>query len=108
MRVLMITGEWVTPDLPQAVPFLVRQVDYLRKAGVHIDVFHFRGAGNPLNYLRAWRRVRKLVAGSAYDLIHAQWGQSGLLALPKKLPLVVTFRGSDLEGLVGRKGGYTF
>ena len=56
MRVLMITCEWPTPELPHAVPFVVRQVDFLRKAGVDIDVFSFRGARNPLNYLKAWYR----------------------------------------------------
>ena len=30
-----------------------------------------------------------------------------MLALPKRLPLVVTFRGSDLQGIVGTDGGIT-
>jgi teichuronic acid biosynthesis glycosyltransferase TuaC len=39
--------------------------------------------------------------------VHAQWGQSGLLALPKRLPLVVTYRGHDLHGIVGPRGSQT-
>src|SRR5439155_25330893 len=39
-----------------------------------------------------------------YDLVHAQFGQSGVLALPTHLPLVVTFRGSDVFGIIGGDG----
>src|SRR5690242_11983004 len=52
MRVLMITSEWPTPDKPHWVPFIVRQVESLRNAGVEIDVFPFRGAKRPINYLQ--------------------------------------------------------
>ena len=54
MRVLMVTSEWPTLENPYWVPFIVRQVEFLMKAGVEIDVFAFRGARNPINYLRAW------------------------------------------------------
>jgi len=40
-------------------------------------------------------------------VIHAQWGQSAILALPKKVPLVITHRGGDLEGIVDREGRIT-
>ena len=59
------------------------------------------------NYVRAWRHVRPLLRSGRYDLVHAQFGQSGLPALPKRLPLVVTLRGSDLLGIVGPNGRYT-
>jgi teichuronic acid biosynthesis glycosyltransferase TuaC len=104
LRVLMITSEWPTPDKPHLVPFVVRQVEFLRRAGVQLDVFHFRGRKNPVNYLKAWKQVRRKIATGKYDLLHAQWGQSGVLALPKTHPLVVTFRGDDLEGIIGPDG----
>jgi teichuronic acid biosynthesis glycosyltransferase TuaC len=107
MRVLMITCEWPTPDKPHLVPFIVRQVEFLRKAGVDIDVFFFRGARNPFNYLRAWYRVQKKLRQGSYDLVHAQWGQSAPTALPTRLPLIVTFRGGEGEGIVGDDGTYT-
>ena len=100
MRVLMITSEWPTPDRPEAVPFIVRQVEFLRRAGVDVEVFSFRGAKNPINYWHAWKQVRRKLHKEDYDLIHAQWGQSGILALPKRLPLVVTFRGDDIHGII--------
>lgn len=107
LRVLMITSEWPTPEHPQAVPFIVRNAEFLRRAGVDVDVFPFRGAKNPANYLRARKRLQDRLKSERYDLVHAQFGQSGLLALPKSLPLVVTFRGSDLQRIVGSNGRYT-
>lgn len=101
IRVLMITSEWPTPDNPTLVPFIVRQVNFLRKAGIDLQLFPFRGGKNPKNYLRYWGKVRGEISKGKFDIIHAQWGQSGLLALPKQLPLVVTFRGDDLEGIIG-------
>jgi glycosyltransferase involved in cell wall biosynthesis len=104
MRVLMITCEWPSPERPHQVPFIVRQVEFLRRAGVEIEVFSFRGARNPLNYLRAWCQVQRRLWTGQYDVIHAQWGQSVPTALPTRRPLVVTFRGGEGEGIVGDRG----
>jgi glycosyltransferase involved in cell wall biosynthesis len=71
-----------------------------------VDLFPFRGARDPRNYLAAWTEVRRRLAGGGYDLVHAQFGQSGTTALPKRVPLVVTFRGDDLEGIIGENGRY--
>lgn len=103
----MITCAYPTPENPRRVPFIARQVDYLKRAGVDLDLFHFKGKQNLFNYVRAWRQLRKHTAGKTYDLVHAQWGQSAVLALPKRLPWVITFRGNDLEGIVGERGEYT-
>lgn len=101
MNVLMVTSEWPTPTNPQWVPFLVREVRQLQAKGIELDVFSFRGGMRPLNYFAAWKKVQRRIRQGRYDLVHAQWGQSGLLAtFPKPLPLVVTFRGSDLNGMV--------
>ena len=72
-----------------------------------MDVFHFKGGGNPWNYVKAWVRARRRLAGGRYDLVHAQFGQSGVLALPKRLPLVVTFRGDDIQGIEDADGHLT-
>lgn len=105
--VLMITSEYPTLEHPYSGIFVARRAETLRRAGIQVEVFAFRGAKNPMNYLRAWWQVRARLSQNRYDLIHAQFGQSGLLALPKQLRLVVTFRGSDLRGIVGRNGRYT-
>src|SRR3989440_3343063 len=105
----MITSEWAS-DPGHTAHFIARQARFLRAAGVDVDVFAFRGGRRPLRYLTAWARLRRRLAGNGhgYDLVHAQFGQSGLLALPKRLPLVVPFRGSDVLGIVrDRDGRYT-
>lgn len=107
LRVLMVTSEWPTLEHPEWVPFIVQQVKYLQKTGVEVEVFSFRGNKNPINYIKAWLKFRSLYDIEQFNLIHAQWGQSGLIALPTRVPLVVTFHGSDLQGIVGSNGRYT-
>ncbi len=106
IRVLMITSDW--PDRASwggTATFIARQVDFLRAAGVSVDVFRFRGNGKPMRYASAWLDVQRRLRNERYDLVHAQFGQSGLLALPKRVPLVVTFRGDDLEGVLSDTTG---
>jgi glycosyltransferase involved in cell wall biosynthesis len=104
LRVLMLTSDW--PAHPWGTAqFIVRQAQFLGAANVDVDVFSFRGYKNPLRYLQAWSQVRRRLRRRHYDLVHAQFGQSGLLAFPKRLPLVVTFRGDDLQGIPGDTSG---
>ena len=105
IRVLMITSEWPEPGVSHTPHFIKRQAEFVRAAGVEVDVFHFHGEKNPLNYLKSWVAVRRKIRRVHYDLIHAQFGQSALLALPKTTPLVVTFRGSDLLGTLSDRSG---
>lgn len=107
LRVLMITSGWPQPGKPQTTHFIKRQADFLQAAGVDVDVLPFRGFGRPWNYVRAWFQARRRLLFGHYDLVHAQFGQSGLLAMPTRLPLVVTYRGSDLLGIVGPGCRYT-
>ena len=108
MRVLMVTSEWPIPGIRFTPTFIKRQAEFLEQAGVDVEVFPFHGDKNPYKYVKAWVGLRRRLRAKRYDLIHAQFGQSGLLAFPKRLPLVVTFRGSDLLGIVGDgDGAYT-
>ena len=108
IRVLMITSEWPTPERPYDAPYLVRQVDFLRRAGVQVEVFSFRGAKRPLNYLKARRQLQSRLKEQRFDLLHAQFGQSALLVWPKRLPLVVTFHGCDIQGVKRADGRMTW
>ncbi len=106
MRVLVVTSEYPTPEFPHSGIFVAREVDFLRRIGVEVDVEHFRGAHKIRNYLAARRRVRARIRTGSYDVVHAHFGQSGLTILPTSVPLVVTFHGSDLQGIVGPRGTY--
>ena len=106
IRVLMVTSDWLWNSWGGPAVFIARQADFLRREGVEVDLFPFRGSRRPANYAAAWREVQRRLEHGSYDLVHAQFGQSGLTALPKRVPLVVTFRGDDLEGIIGESGRY--
>ena len=106
IKVLMVTSEWLWNSWGGPGVFVARQAEFLRRAGVQVDLFPFRGSRRPGNYAKAWREVHRRLRHGSYDLVHAQFGQSALTALPKRVPLVVTFRGDDLEGIIGENGRY--
>ncbi|MDP9423680.1 MAG: glycosyltransferase [Pseudomonadota bacterium] len=109
LKVLMVTTNWPAPGGPRTSHFIKRQADFLQAAGVDVDVFHFQAQKNVARYVKAWLAVRRKLRSNRYDLIHAQFGQSGLMALPRSIPYVVTLRGSDILGTVSdRSGKYTF
>jgi glycosyltransferase involved in cell wall biosynthesis len=107
MKVLFLTTEWPTNDRPNDVPFLVQYVAALRHQGVEIEVFHFIGHGNPLNYFHAWFKLRKHPSWKQVDILHAHWGQSAVPAIFSRKPLIITYHGSDLQGIVGESGSYS-
>lgn len=108
IKILMITSEWPNSQNPHWVPFIYREVEHLRQFGVQVDVFPFRGGMRLRNYIQAWINLQRHLRHHDYHLIHAQFGQSGLLAIfPKRRPLVVTYRGSDLNGVIGSHGRMT-
>lgn len=99
LRVLMVTSEWPTVDSPAEGAFIEQQARFLRLAGVDVELFHFSGRHRALGYLRIWKRLGRTIKHGDFDLVHAQFGHSGALAsTPKRLPVVVTYRGSDLLG----------
>jgi teichuronic acid biosynthesis glycosyltransferase TuaC len=106
LRVLMVTSDWLWNSWGGPAVFIARQADFLRREGIQVDVFPFRGARSPRNYWAAWKEVHRKLRQGKYDLVHAQFGQSGITALPTSIPLVVTFRGDDLEGIIGEQGRY--
>ena len=95
-RLLLITSEWpqrgskITQPPRPASP-VKRQAEALKAAGVTVEIFAFRGRSF-FNYLGAWTRLRPRLHPDRYDVVHAQETADVLLALPKRVPLVVTVR----------------
>ena len=99
LRVLYVTSHWPSVDRPNLAPFIPQQVNFLRKAGVDVTVMAYRGGANPMRYAAAIRQVRRHVASGKYDVVHARFGQAGFVAgMQRRVPVVVTFGGTDVLG----------
>ena len=95
-RLLLITSEWPQrgsriPPQPRPASPVRRQAEALKAAGMSVEIFAFRGR-TFFNYAAAWARLRPRLHPARYDLVHAQETADVLLALPKRVPLVVTVR----------------
>ncbi|MGH7519968.1 MAG: glycosyltransferase family 4 protein [Gemmatimonadales bacterium] len=109
-RLLLITSAWpparprpVNPKpagtlAPPASP-VKREAEALQAAGLSVEIFAFAGRGF-YNYAAAWTRLRPRLHPGRYDVVHAQETSNVLLALPKRVPLVVTVGKQDLRKLL--------
>lgn len=94
-----MTSQWPSVANPGGAPFVKKEVEALRQAGVNVDVFLYTGGWSPSNYLRAVRQLHRQLDSKQYDLVHVRFGQSGLVGRAQwKLPVVITYGGSDIEG----------
>ncbi len=107
LKILVVTAEW--PAFPGDVngTLISNQVNSLKRLGDTVDVFPYRGVRNPIRYLRAFVQLGRRVA-QGYDILHAHNGQTGLLAVLSRHPkVVVTFHGSDVNGIRNLNGKTT-
>jgi len=70
------------------------RAELLQAAGLKVEVFAHRGR-NPFNYIAAWTALRPRLHRGRYDVVHAQTAANVLLAVPKRVPLVLTLIASD-------------
>ncbi len=97
MRVLVVTNMYPQPDRPAFGVFVRDQVDSLRRLGVEADVLFVDGRRNKLNYPLAYPRLWRALAAQRYDLIHAHYIFSGLVALgQRRCPVVLTHHGPEV------------
>lgn len=97
MKILTVTNMYPTPVEPQYGCFVKEQVEDLRRAGVEIDVLPFDGRSRRITYMNAAREVRRRTRMDGYDIVHAHYGLSGVVARTQwRYPVVTTFHGSDV------------
>lgn len=97
LRVLAVTNMWPTESAPQFGVFVQRQVDALRDAGVMVDVLFMNGRQSKLNYLRGVAQLRERLRRTRYDLVHATYVFSGVVARAQlKHPVVLTHTGIEV------------
>jgi teichuronic acid biosynthesis glycosyltransferase TuaC len=100
MRVLAVTNMWPTEEAPQFGVFVKRQVEELGRLGVDIDVVFVNGRASRLNYARGFPETRERLHRHRYDLVHAFYVFSGVIArAQRRCPVVLTHTGIEvLEG----------
>jgi len=109
MNVLLTTAIYPTAENPAFGSFVRTQAEALRKAGVDVDVLVLNGRFRKLIYPKGIFQLRKrLSSGSTRQLVHAHISFAGMVARTQfKLPVVVTYHGSDLLGAINEKGKTT-
>jgi teichuronic acid biosynthesis glycosyltransferase TuaC len=97
---------FVIPGGPEgsSMIFARRQAESLQRQGVEVDLFHLRSRTSLLELAREWRRFRRRVRRVNPQVIHAHfgtmtaWFAACAVTLSRhRRPLVITYRGSDLN-----------
>lgn len=97
MKVLVVTNMYPRPQSPASGTFVRQQVESLRKEGVDVDVFLVVGSKHKLNYLWGIFRLWAWLLTHRYDLIHAHYVFSGIIARTQFLyPVVLTHHGVEV------------
>jgi teichuronic acid biosynthesis glycosyltransferase TuaC len=106
MRVLIMTAMWPNPQNPAFGSFVQAQVKCLKEAGVDLEVMVLEGRFRKLIYPTGALQLQKRIAG--FDLVHAHYGYVGVVARTQwKVPVIVTYHGSDLLGGINEQGKRT-
>lgn len=79
--------------------FSKRQVRALQEMGVPVETFYVESRRSLPELARSWWRFRRVVRAFDPDVVHAHFGTmlSFFCAVSSGRPLVITFRGSDLN-----------
>ncbi len=102
-RVLVVTNMYPDAQNPDFGTFVHEQVSGLRARGVEVDVLVVGGKRRKLSYVQGAQRLRRQLRERDYDLIHAHYVFSGIVArLQRRYPLLVSFHGAaEMVGWVG-------
>jgi teichuronic acid biosynthesis glycosyltransferase TuaC len=108
VNVLFVTNAWPTAERPWYGTFVESMAASMRAVGVDVDVFPIRGDKTRRAYLAAAREIGPRTARGGYDVLHAHYGHSGVIArLQGRVPVVVSYLGDDLLGTRVQSGSIT-
>jgi glycosyltransferase involved in cell wall biosynthesis len=94
MRVLFVSSGNGSSGIS---PIIKNQGESLQKVGVELDYFAIRGKGVG-GYLRGISELRRELKGKSYDIVHAHYWLSGIVAsLAGAKPLIVSLMGDDVK-----------
>jgi glycosyltransferase involved in cell wall biosynthesis len=96
MKVLVVTNMYPKKDWPSFGTFVQEQVESLRNNGVKVEVLFVDGWKSKLNYLWGVFRLWGRLLTHRYDLIHAHYVFSGIIARTQFFcPVVLTHHGQE-------------
>jgi glycosyltransferase involved in cell wall biosynthesis len=99
MNVLWLTNMWPDSARPWYGSFVYSQARSLERIGVDLDVLYVPGYRSSREYARGAAEVLRRSKRRRYDLVHAHYGHSGVLArLQRRAPLLLSYCGDDLLG----------
>ncbi len=89
----------IVPYSKNSFQFAYRQIDALKIKGVQVEIFHLKNRMNPVALLSEYLQIRKVIRKFRPDVIHAHYGSVTSLfgCLNFDIPVVITFRGSDIN-----------
>jgi glycosyltransferase involved in cell wall biosynthesis len=96
------------PERPSYGAFVKSQIDSIESLGHEVEVLFINGKRSRWNYARALFKLRCLVGRRRFDIVHAHYGYSGVVALlQRRTPVTISFCGDDLLGTPDRHGDKT-
>jgi glycosyltransferase involved in cell wall biosynthesis len=99
MKLLVVTNMYPTPQQPMFGTFVHDQVSALRAAGAEVDVLFVNGKKSTWEYLWGFFRLWGALARRRYDLIHAHYVLSGVIARAQwGRRVVLTHHGPEVLG----------
>jgi len=105
MNVLWLTNMWPDAERPWYGSFVHTQACSLERIGVDLDVLYVPGYRSSREYARGAVEVRRRTKRRHYDVVHAHYGHSGVLArLQAKTPVLLSYCGDDLLGTPNPSG----
>jgi glycosyltransferase involved in cell wall biosynthesis len=108
MKILITTPIYPTSESPVRGTFVRTQVEYLKRAGVEVELLIVGERSRKLMYPKAALELRRRLADSSIDLVHAHYSYAGIVARTQwKVPVVVSYCGDDLLGTMNTRGRQT-
>ncbi len=93
MRILVVASR----NKGSYAPFIVEQAEAIKTLGCEVDFFGVKGKGIK-GYMSNLSALKLKIKSYHPDVVQAHYGFSGLLAsLQRKVPVVVTYHGSDIN-----------
>lgn len=95
----MVSNHWGSKaSFPSAGIFVDRQIVSLERVGVRIATFDIGTSHSPIQILKKWRELRRLVRRLNPDLVHAQYGTTtAFVSIFVSKPVVISYCGNDLH-----------